>query len=1108
VEEHLCHYAESSDAIIDRWDEKLCLQARWESGGFDEYKEVLNDDLDTVNTCRDSWNMVIPGNGKTGHELFSELIEDCSEKAIAGLRERVEHKEKMCEYEHLLNSEKFNGALNVEDQKRREYRSTIRNSINDAKEIRDDAHELSEIQGTELAAHWETQIWTDHPVFRTYLIEMDNFESDLMDWTQNWHSVLDNGKTGEQNFIEYIHQNPDRQVLQCELRRVLNSIFSTVSPGDPLAGFFTQIVAEIRESSAWSLTEESMVEHVRIIQEECKQLNRWHTHWTNVYDRDLTGEQMFRQYYSELFGVSHFPDRTPEDHGLNSQTVAELFDLARGNDTPSDCSASDAGSSGLSDEFLESNGQDLVSPRSPKSYDSSEDDDTDGSLGSAAQDQSGNQSAAFNMSTGSSSVPSSDIQIAKPVQTHPVIAFHETLASSNRPQAGNTVSTVGITAAMGTPPHSLPTIPIPGHNTVHVGEDMAMEGLAYHPLSKEVGILDGNADLPAQEEAVDMTPLGGFTADFATSTEDAEMAGSDVSETLDDNGKPSDPSATIATGNVSGFFSPYATSSHFSPAPQLFNGPALTAKNESIPSGTMFNLEGLSLQGQTTTVSATSLNSAMREPVVPQNTLQASMSPRQVVEKRLGEPLTNPAKTVFKTVFANVPQKEGEEDDKDELTEKRKFAEFKTVSVAPAVLITSQLTLNFTFKPPKGGFLPILPSGFDAGSWSGGFDFKPPVDDDKADTTSSSGEVGSILKTTKVQKPEVDGPVDGVGADEGHDVLGSAAAGIDVDVASVPEDIKQESLAAGDESFNTSDALDVMNSLEARMSSLNSQCVRIDAINAEADEHEQTEALQGNVEDAEENSEDDFEEDLEDESEDCSSHIKELASTINTCSTYWLDANSGNNAPSAFIKIAEDLQIVMENINSEGDWKSPSALSKMEALSTKWQMFITTIKAYIDITTHSHPDYDYRLERFLEQYRSDIVMISEYESLNQLPGTPDIWRNEANKRREARDSKFEFIFNEISIMQGLYQAYCSALETLRVHIDCEALEEMADETLICFHAKIVRASDAFGLQYMETFQRLSDPLDCGWCTKDAQEASVYIKQRKTPPTSIADDEEW
>jgi hypothetical protein len=582
------------------------------------------------------------------------------------------------------------------------------------------------------------------------------------------------------------------------------------------------------------------------------------------------------------------------------------------------------------------------------------------------------------------------------------------------------------------------------------------------------------------------------------------MAGSDVSETLDENGKPSDPSATIATGNVFGFFSPYATSSHFSPAPQFFNGPALTAKNESIPSGTMFILEGLSFQGKTTTVSATSINSATRESVVPQITSQASTPSRQFVEEQPGEPLTTPAKAVSKTVFANSPPKEGEEDGKGGLAKKRRFTESETVLVAPAVVTASQVASKFTFRPPKGGFLPILPLGFDAGSWRGGFDFKPPVDDDKADTTFSSGEVGSILKTTEVQKPEVYGPVDGVGADEGHDVLGSAAAGIDVDVASIPEDTKQESLAAEDESSNTSDALDVMDRLEARMSSLNSQCVRIDAMNTEADEHERTEALQGNSEDAEENSEDDF----EDESEDCSGQIKELASTINTCSTYWLDANSGNNAPSAFIKIAEDLQIIMENITSEGNWKSPSALSKMEVLSTKWQMFIATIKAYIDITTHFHPDYDYRLERFLEQYRSDIGMMSEYESLSQLPGAPDIWRNEANKRRKARDSKLEFIVNEISIMQNLYQAYYSALVTLRVHIDCEALEKMANETLICFHAKIVRASDDFGLQYMETFQKPSDPLNCVGCTKYAQETSVYTKQHKAPPTSTADDEEW
>lgn len=132
----------------------------------------------------------------------------------------------------------------------------------------------------------------------------------------------------------------------------------------------------------------------------------------------------------------------------------------------------------------------------------------------------------------------------------------------------------------------------------------------------------------------------------------------------------------------------------------------------------------------------------------------------------------------------------------------------------------------------------------------------------------------------------------------------------------------------------------------------------------------------------------------------------------------------------------------------------------------KWHTFINTIKAYIDITTYFHPDYDYRFKRSAEQYRSDIEMTSEYETLSRLPGAPDLWRNEANKRREAGNNELESIKNEIPKMKSLYQAYYDALEMMGASIDCEALGQFADETLFRFDAKIVRASVAFDLQYI------------------------------------------
>ncbi|CAN9082933.1 unnamed protein product [Alternaria alternata] len=135
-------------------------------------------------------------------------------------------------------------------------------------------------------------------------------------------------------------------------------------------------------------------------------------------------------------------------------------------------------------------------------------------------------------------------------------------------------------------------------------------------------------------------------------------------------------------------------------------------------------------------------------------------------------------------------------------------------------------------------------------------------------------------------------------------------------------------------------------------------------------------------------------------------------------------------------------------------------------------------------------------------------MVSAYDTLSRLPGAPDLWRREANKRRDSRDNKTKSIKNEIHKMQNLYQGYYNTLEALQVNVDCEALKKFADETLVDFHAKIVRATEAFDLHYMGVLSTLSNPLRCGGGVEPMHKTSVHTKQRKSLPNVIADYEEW
>jgi hypothetical protein len=631
-----------------------------------------------------------------------------------------------------------------------------------------------------------------------------------------------------------------------------------------------------------------------------------------------------------------------------------------------------------------------------------------------------------------------------------------------------------------------------------------MDGVSYHLLSQEVEMSDNDPNLPVQKEAVDTMPAGGLATNPATPTKDTEMSGADSSQIWKDTSKQSEPLIMVSTRNPAGPFDPYATASNqFWSTPQTFNRPALPFKNESTSHGSIFDTKGLSFQAPTT-AGITPSNITMREPDVPRTTPQSLLLLPQTVEGKPDEPLITPVEVRCKTVFPNVSQDNVETDGKAHVAKKPKSAEAKTPLLAPAVSAVPQEISAFTFKPPKGGFVPEISSGFDAGSWSGGFDFIPPAEDDITRAVSSPGEVDSIPKNTKDQEPVVDESIDHAGADNSDDAFGSAPIKVNVDPTSDAQEIGEEPPVAGNESSRTRNLLDIMCNRLAKIAGFASQSAQVNAMNAEADERERTELLQSTVEDGEET----FEEEPEQESEDCSDQIRKISLTVHACDDYWLDANSSDSAPPAFVKVAEGLHTIAAQITDEGDWRSPSALSKIEALSAKWQAFLDTIKAFINITTYFHPDYDYRFKRSAEQYRSDVEMVSEYETLSRLPGAPDLWQREANKRRDSRDNKTKSIKNEIYKMKGLYQGYCDALEALQVNVDSEAMKKFADETLVDFHAKIVRVTEAFDLHWMGILSTLSNPLRCGGGVETMHETLVHIKQRKSPPNVIADDEEW
>ncbi|KAI4686012.1 uncharacterized protein J4E88_003849 [Alternaria novae-zelandiae] len=335
---------------------------------------------------------------------------------------------------------------------------------------------------------------------------------------------------------------------------------------------------------------------------------------------------------------------------------------------------------------------------------------------------------------------------------------------------------------------------------------------------------------------------------------------------------------------------------------------------------------------------------------------------------------------------------------------------FSSHSSSPVAASPVASAFAFTFKPSQSSVaVPIIPSGFDPRNWTGAFDFTAPLGGDIAVNGSLSAGDDVASQTSEVQDLKNPEQIDEVAANDSLEPTTSFSVDDDV-VARIGQEraVQEVPLAA-------------------------------------PKEHE-TERPQKAV------------------SEDCSGRIRELTAAINACEAEWLNANAGNCAPSAFVELAGILDGIGPKITKKHDFSSPSALSKIEALFAKWQTFVNTMKAFIAIKEYFNPENDFRFNRVVNLYRSDVEMIPAYETFSRLPGAQEYWLGEANKRRESRDDNLKSINNEIAKMFGLRRAYRAELETLNVQIKNEAFKEFGKMTLNMVHERILEVNEALGLQ--------------------------------------------
>ncbi|KAI4924307.1 uncharacterized protein J4E92_007388 [Alternaria infectoria] len=352
--------------------------------------------------------------------------------------------------------------------------------------------------------------------------------------------------------------------------------------------------------------------------------------------------------------------------------------------------------------------------------------------------------------------------------------------------------------------------------------------------------------------------------------------------------------------------------------------------------------------------------------------------------------------------------KPDESDDEDESENTIDGVSFHPSSPVAASPVASAFA--FTFEPSQSSVaVPIIPSGFDPRNWTGAFDFTAPLGGDMAVNGSLSAGDDVASQTSEVQDLKNPEQIEEVAADDSLEPATSSPVDDDVFARVNQEHAVQEAPVAAPK------------------------------------EHE-TKRPQKAV------------------SVDCSGRIRELTAAINACEAEWLNANAGNCAPSAFVELAGNLDSIGAKITNKGDFSSPSALSKIEALFAKWQAFVKTMTAFIGIKEYFNPDNDFRINRLVNLYRSDVEMIPAYETFSRLPGAQEYWLGEANKRRESRDDNLKSINNEIAKMFGLRQAYRHELETLNRQVDNEAFKEFGKMTLNMVDERILEVNEALGLQ--------------------------------------------
>lgn len=353
-----------------QWESNIWCRSMQGSDAI-EYDDEVKSTLRLLTKCDKKWSEAWPvddGSYWTGEEWFVwemnrlnyDMLETESMASGSHLVETQANLGYVCTQsdsateatEVMLNADAHQAGLSPEAQLRKDNRRGSRSHIRGICNLLGFVNRMPNLDVVALASSWETEIWMEsleHKDSNTsYDEDVGEALEDLDYWKTYWDSSErdpEGSRTGRQLFLDHVQQLHAHEASTARQTKVPDeSNASIVPPSSHDDGQDTCSSSEIDDSDGGI---------------------------------DIGSDD---EYEVDEPETQYIPEGISQNHGLDSQIANELWNLAGGDEEPSDDSADDTEDDEQSDQSDESDGSEIISPRSPQPCESDDEDESESAM--------------------------------------------------------------------------------------------------------------------------------------------------------------------------------------------------------------------------------------------------------------------------------------------------------------------------------------------------------------------------------------------------------------------------------------------------------------------------------------------------------------------------------------------------------------------------------------------------------------------------------------------------------------------------------------------------------------------------------------------------------